>query len=200
MDVAMELSRVLITELGEQQVIFLREKGGKRTFPILIGTAEALAIDRRIKGHLPPRPMTHDLLANVIEAMGGTLERIVVNDLREHTFYASLHIARNGEEIEIDCRPSDAIALGSAFQTPIFVAEHVLEEVCREPASAEERIEILRRRMTMLAEKIEEISDRLADTNFLAVAPEPVIEEHRRQLEEMRAEYEAIDRVLKKLS
>lgn len=200
MDVPMELSRVLITELGEQQVIFLREKDGKRSFPILIGTAEALAIDRRIKGLLPPRPMTHDLLAGVIEAMGGRLDRIVVNDLRDHTFYARLYIVRDGEEIEVDSRPSDAIALGSAFGTPIFVAEHVLEEVCREPASAEERIEILRRRMAMLAEKIEEVMHRLGDESFLAVAPEAVVDEHRRHLEEMQSEYDAIDRVLKKLS
>src|ERR1035437_3990805 len=134
MDVLMELSRILITEMGDQQVIFLREKGGERTFPILIGTGEALAIDRRLKQIPTPRPMTHDLLANVIEAMGGTLEKIVIGDLHEHTFIATLFIRRDGEVIEVDSRPSDAIALGVAFETPIYVAQHVLEEILREPS------------------------------------------------------------------
>ncbi|MFW6066418.1 MAG: bifunctional nuclease family protein, partial [Planctomycetota bacterium] len=82
MDVPMELSRVLITELGDQQVIFLKEKGGERSFPIVIGIAEALAIDRRLKGVPMPRPMTHDLMANVIESLGGTVERVVIHDLQ----------------------------------------------------------------------------------------------------------------------
>lgn len=131
MDIRMELSRVIITETGEQQVIVLREHDGDRNFPIAIGIAEALAIERRLSGRLMPRPMTHDLLANVIEQMGGTLERIVIDDLREHTFFAKLHIRRNGEMIVIDSRPSDAIALGIASETPIYVADHVLDEAAQ---------------------------------------------------------------------
>ena len=126
MNVPMELSRFLITELGDQQVIFLKEKDGERSFPIMIGTSEALAIDRRLKGQETPRPMTHELLAKTIDALGGTIERVVISDIREHTFIAVLSISRDGETIEIDSRPSDAIALGVAFDTPIFVAEHVL--------------------------------------------------------------------------
>jgi bifunctional DNase/RNase len=128
-DVQMELSRIIISETSESQVIELTEKYGHRSFPILIGIHEAAAIDRRLKGHRPQRPYTHELLASVIRAMGGMLERIVVCDLRDGTFYAKL-IVRQGEEIrEIDSRPSDAIALGIASQTPIYVAEHVLAEV-----------------------------------------------------------------------
>jgi len=199
MDVPMELSRILITEFGDQQVIFLKEKGGQRSFPILIGTGEALAIDRRLKGIETPRPMTHELLANVIDAMGGRLDRIVVNDIRDHTFIATLHIRRGEETIQVDSRPSDAIALGVAFETPIFVAEHVLTNVLSDGGSAEERIELLRKRLEMLRQRIGEVTDRLNDPGFVQQAPKPVLEEYRRQLAEMKSEYEAIDRVLKKL-
>ncbi|MFB3894382.1 MAG: bifunctional nuclease family protein [Phycisphaerae bacterium] len=195
----MELSRILITELGDQQVIFLREKGGKRTFPIMIGIAEALAIDRRLKGKPTPRPMTHDLLASVISAMGGQLVKIVVNDIIDHTFIATLHIRRGAEMIRVDSRPSDAIALGVAFDTPIYVSEHVLDNVLNEPPTKEDRIELLRRRMEMLGVAIGELTERLDDTEFLTNASADEIDEHRRQLAEMKQEYDAIDRVLKKL-
>jgi len=200
--VPVELFRILITEFGDGQVIFLKEKEGDRSFPIVIGSMEALAIDRRLKGQSAPRPMTHDLLADVIESLGGTLEKIVIDDLRQHTFIAKLHIRRGHELIEVDSRPSDAIALGVAFDTPIFVAEKVLDEVFRErqaaPENREERIEILRRRKQLLGEKISELSDRLADEAFLAKASQELIEEHRRNLDELQSEYDAIDSVLKK--
>jgi len=199
MNVPMELSRILITELGDQQVIFLREKDGQRSFPIMIGTNEALAIDRRLKGQQTPRPMTHELLARTIEALGATIERVVINDIREHTFIATLFISHEGETIEIDSRPSDAIALGAAFNTPIFVAEHVLDVVLNEPTTRQDRIALLRGRLELLGERINEHSQRLADEAFLAQTPPEIIEAMRRQLTEMRAEYEAIDRVLDKL-
>ena len=199
MDVPMELSRILITEMGDQQVIFLRETDGQRTFPILIGTGEALAIDRRLK-HIPtPRPMTHDLLANVIEAMGGELDHIVISDLQEHTFIATLFIRRGSEVIEVDSRPSDAIALGAAFETPIFVAEHVLDEILREPSTPAEKLDLLRQRLDVLRERIQEVSAQLEDKDFLAQASPAMVQDQRRQLQEMRQEYEQIDRVLKKL-
>ena len=127
MDVPMELSRILITEFGDQQVIFLKEKGGDRSFPILIGTAEALAIDRRLKNIPTPRPMTHDLLANIIAAMGGKLDHIVINDIRDHTFIATLYIRRGEDVIAIDSRPSDAIALALRAKADIFVAQKVVD-------------------------------------------------------------------------
>jgi len=127
--VEMELSRIIIQENSDQQFIFLKERDGERSFPIVIGIHEAIAIDRRLKGIATPRPMTHDLLHRVICAMGGNLERVLINDIRDHTFYALLVINRNGELLEIDSRPSDAIALGALENTPIFVAEHVLNEV-----------------------------------------------------------------------
>ena len=130
MEVEMELCQIIIQETTEQQIIVLRERHGERAFPIVIGIAEALAIDRRLKGIQPERPLTHDLLFNIITEMDGQLERIEINDLRDHTFYAKLIINRNGQEIEIDSRPSDAIALGAANSMPIYVAEHVIKAVC----------------------------------------------------------------------
>jgi bifunctional DNase/RNase len=129
MEIRCELIRIMITETGDHQVIVLKEAGGERTFPIVIGFFEAAAIDRRIKGHVMPRPMTHDLLGSVIEAMGGRLAKVVVTDLKDHTFYASLVIDRKGEEVLVDARPSDAIALAVAGSTPIYVEDHVLNEV-----------------------------------------------------------------------
>jgi hypothetical protein len=124
-----ELVRIMISETEDHQVIVLKESEGDRLFPIVIGFFEAAAIDRRIKGHVMPRPMTHDLLAGVIGAMGGRLKRICITDLKEHTFYANLVIERNGDEILVDARPSDAIALASAGDTPIYVEDRVLNEV-----------------------------------------------------------------------
>lgn len=128
MPVSMELSRIVIIEMQEHQVIVLKEVSGERSFPIVIGSAEAQAIDRRLKGVPVQRPMTHDLLANTIEALGGTLEAIEINNLQEHTFYARLHVRQNGNLFKIDSRPSDAIALGIVGNVPILVADHVLKE------------------------------------------------------------------------
>ncbi|MBN1492448.1 MAG: bifunctional nuclease family protein [Phycisphaerae bacterium] len=133
MDVRMDLARIIISETSDQQIIVLREHAGERQFPIVIGIHEAMAIDRRLKGYRTARPLTHELLASVIESLSGELERIVIHDLRDHTFYAKLVIRRNGALLEIDSRPSDAIALGVAADTPIFVAEHVLREVTEMP-------------------------------------------------------------------
>ncbi len=130
MYVQMDLARIVYSETSDQQIIVLVERSGSRQFPIVIGSSEALAIDRRVKGYKPPRPMTHDLVAGVIDSLSGTLDRVLVNDLQDHTFYAKLVIRHDGELVEVDSRPSDAIALGVANDTPIFVAEHVLNAVC----------------------------------------------------------------------
>ena len=128
MTVRMELSRIFIREMTDMQIIELTEIDGDRTFPIVIGLPEAFAIERRLKGLEIPRPQTHDLLASVIDHLGGTLKEIVVNDLVDGTFYAKLIIDQDGEEIEVDSRPSDAIALGVAENVPIYVAEQVLDQ------------------------------------------------------------------------
>jgi len=128
--VQMELTKIIISEMQDSQFIWLKEVDGDRKFAIVIGSGEAYAIDRRLKGIATQRPMTHDLLASVIEGMGGSIDRIESNNLDGGTFFARIHIRRNGEVVKIDSRPSDAIALGVATTVPIYVAEHVLEEVC----------------------------------------------------------------------
>jgi bifunctional DNase/RNase len=131
--VEVELVRIVIRDTSDQQYIFLKEKEGERTFPIVIGFYEASAIDRRVRGVGTPRPMTHDLLGNTVEALGGHLLKIVVNRLHENTFYARLHIQKDGGEIEIDCRPSDAIALAVQAEVSIFVSEDVIDAVTGMP-------------------------------------------------------------------
>jgi bifunctional DNase/RNase len=128
MDIETELSRIIINETSDQQIIVLKERHGQRSFPIVIGIVEIFAIDRRLKGIKPPRPMTHDLLDSVIRSLGANIEKIVINDLRNHTFYAKITLSLNGQTVEVDSRPSDAIALGVASNAPIYVAEHVFEQ------------------------------------------------------------------------
>jgi bifunctional DNase/RNase len=130
MPVEMKLTRIIMSEIQEQQVIYLKEVEGDRQFPILIGLFEATSIDRRVKGEKPSRPLTHDLLVHIIEGMGGELDSVVVNELRDHIYFAKLRLRHNGELIEIDARPSDAIAVAVTCDPhlPIYVAEEVLDE------------------------------------------------------------------------
>ena len=134
MEVRMDLYRVEICETRDNQLIMLRERNGSRVLPIVIGLTEALAIDRRVKGISHQRPLTHDLLANVIELLSGELEKIVINDLQDHTFYAKLVIRHHGELVEADSRPSDAIAVAVTCDPPlpIYVSEDVLNDVLGE--------------------------------------------------------------------
>ncbi len=122
----MDLAQIRISESHDHQVIVLRERSGTRLLQIVIGLAEALAIDRRVKSVQLERPMTHDLLAGIVESLSGELEKIVINDLQKHTFFAKLVIRHQGELIEVDSRPSDAIALGAGTDVPIYVEDHVL--------------------------------------------------------------------------
>lgn len=130
MPVQMKLSRIIISEINEQQVIYLREVDGDRQFPILIGIFEATSIDRRVKDYEPPRPLTHDLLVNSIETLGGELDSVVITELKEHTYFANLRVRYEGELVEIDARPSDAIAVAVTCNPhlPIYVSEDVLED------------------------------------------------------------------------
>ncbi len=129
MTVRMALSRILIRETDDTHIIELREVDGERVFPILIGFHEAAAIERRLMGQTPPRPLTHDLMDTMLHALGGEIERISIDDLSDHTFYARLHLKQGDQHHEIDCRPSDAVALAAAHDVPIDVAEAVLDEV-----------------------------------------------------------------------
>jgi len=127
--VLMELKRIIINEIHDQQIIMLNEVDGERAFPIVIGLFEALSIDRRIKGVVWPRPMTHDLICTVVDHLGGDLQDVYINELREHTYFAKLRIRHDGEIVEVDSRPSDAIALAVTVDVPIYVADDILDEV-----------------------------------------------------------------------
>lgn len=135
MPVRMELSRIIISEISSQQVIYLQEVDGPRSFPISIGIFEATSIDRRVKDIKTPRPLTHDLLCNVIKSMGGTPKEVIITDLEDATFFAKLRIQQGDQTINVDARPSDAIAIAMSCDPPlpIFVAESVLESVNEPP-------------------------------------------------------------------
>ena len=128
MPIQMELRRIIICEVDDQQIIVLREVDGERSFPIVIGLFEATSINRRVKGETAPRPLTHDLIVAAVEQLGGDVQDIVISDLRDHTYYAKLRVRQAGELIEIDCRPSDAIAVAVTAKVPIYVNEDVLGE------------------------------------------------------------------------
>lgn len=130
--VRMDLSRIIINETVAEQVIVLKEREGNRNFPIVIGIAEAMAIDRAINDRRALRPMTHDLIESILRLLKWEVERVVVNDLRDKTFYAKLVLVKNGERVEVDSRPSDAIALAVLRDTPVYVEEMVLRQVCKE--------------------------------------------------------------------
>lgn len=132
MHVRVTLARIVIVDSDEEKMsmVILREVDGERAFPILIGIHEAYAIDRRTKQIAVPRPMTHDLIERTIKQLDYSLDRIVISDLRDSTFYAKLVLRCNGSVVEIDSRPSDALAVGAGTDAPIFVDESVLNQVC----------------------------------------------------------------------
>lgn len=132
MPVQMELRRIIINEVDDRQVIVLKEVEGERSFPIVIGIFEATSIDRRVRGIQAPRPLTHDLITAVIDELGGEVQDVVISNLEEHTYFAHLRVRKDGELIEIDCRPSDAIALAVSAKVPIYVSEQVLGEALEE--------------------------------------------------------------------
>ncbi len=135
MPIEMRLAKIIISEISDNQVVFLKEVGGEREFPILIGIFEATSIDRRVKRIARPRPLTHDLLAGIIQAMGGELKSVLIHDLRDATFFAKLQIEQGDNTLNVDARPSDAIAMAVAVEPalPIFVEEKVLDAAMKKP-------------------------------------------------------------------
>lgn len=127
--VEVELARVVIQEKNDHQLIHLRERDGERSFPIVIGFAEALEIHRKVQNVRPERPLTHDLIGRILYELGYRLARVVVNKLEHNTFFALLDLERDGEVHLIDCRPSDGIALAVQLGAPIYVAREVFDAV-----------------------------------------------------------------------
>jgi bifunctional DNase/RNase len=126
----MDVSKIRIDERRGEQVVVLKERGGARLLPIIIGISEVTAIKMKISGIEPPRPLTHDLLRNTIAKLGASLERIVITKLEFNTFFATLVLQNGaGERMEVDARPSDSIAIALRAEAPIFVSEDVLNQV-----------------------------------------------------------------------
>src|SRR3954468_17743030 len=114
--------------VGKQPIVLLKTAEGNKFLPIWIGHPEAAAILMRLQSQAPPRPMTHDLLSDMLEQLGASIVRITVTELRENTFYAQITVAQDGTELEVASRPSDAIALAIRAEPPIFAADRVIEE------------------------------------------------------------------------
>lgn len=126
--IPMELVGVRIELPTQTPILLLRERGGSRYLPIWIGTNEATAIALALEGVEPQRPMTHDLLRLVTEQLGANVDRVVVTDLSDGTYFADLVMSRDGEEVTVSSRPSDAIALAARTSSPVFAARSVLDE------------------------------------------------------------------------
>jgi uncharacterized protein len=127
--IQVELTKIIIDEKRQDQVIVLKEKNGERQIPIVIGFMEASSIKMKISGIEVPRPLTHDLLVSVIGATGCKMARLLIDRLETNTFFAKLDIrTKEGESKLVDCRPSDGIALAVRLKTPIFVDEDVLSK------------------------------------------------------------------------
>ena len=126
--IEMSIKGLMIDPITNMPIVILRDADNQRVLPIWVGPVEANAIALQIENVAAPRPMTHDLLKNLLIEFGATLQRVVVSDLRDSTFYAYLELERGGEKILVDARPSDAIALSLRTRTPIFVNTKVLEQ------------------------------------------------------------------------
>ena len=141
-DIALELVGVRIDVPDNTPLLVLREQTGRqRILPIMIGPAEATSIHYAIEGVVPPRPMTHDLFIDVLQALNATLERVVVTEIRDHTYFATLHLNTAAGVRLVSSRPSDAIALAARTGSPIFASEALLDEVGQDPASADLDVE-----------------------------------------------------------
>ena len=135
MTVEMKVKGLMWDPVSRMPIVILRTQEGESVLPIYVGLFEANAIAQQLDGSLSPRPMTHDLLGNLIDALHGRVDRVVITDLRDNTFFAIIHLERNGEKLAIDARPSDAMALALRVKVPIFVEDAVL---ARSSASGEE--------------------------------------------------------------
>lgn len=139
MIIAVRVEKVTLDTSTNRFVVILRDDINKRWLPIVVGSAEAQAIALQLENIDPPRPLTHDLMKNLLDTVGKKVSRIVVNDLRENTYYAMIDLAADGSKSEVDARPSDAIALALRMQAPIFVDEEVMRKAAIREADEEDQ-------------------------------------------------------------
>src|SRR5512132_284343 len=144
--------------VGKQPIVLLKTADGNKFLPIWIGHAEAAAILMKLQSQAPPRPMTHDLLTDMLEQLGASVTRITVTELRENTFYAQITVQQDGSEIEIDSRPSDAIALAIRSDAPIFAADDVIEESAIEFEGDEVSEEEIESKVTEFRQFLEQVT------------------------------------------
>ena len=137
MQIEMTIKGLMVDPITNMPIVILRDKDGQKVLPIWVGIFEANAIALQIENVAPPRPMTHDLLKNLIIEFGATLKRVVVSDLKDNTFYAYLELEHNGQPLLVDARPSDAIALSLRTRTPVFVHPRVLDQAKNADISTE---------------------------------------------------------------
>jgi uncharacterized protein len=154
MQIEMNIKGLMIDPITNMPIIILRDQDGQRVLPIWVGVFEANAIALQIENVQTPRPMTHDLLKNIIDDLSASVERIVVTELKENTFYALIHLRTNGHSIEVDARPSDAIALALRTQSPIFVEEAVIQNARSVENSRDASMDV-----TRLQQWLENLSD-----------------------------------------
>jgi hypothetical protein len=136
-ELRVEIKGLMLDPGSNIPIVILRDTESQLFLPIWIGVFEANAIALRIEGVEPPRPMTHDLLRLVLDQLGATVEKIVISDLRDSTFFALIHLRHGGQSVEVDARPSDAIALALRTEAPIFVLRSVLEKAQAADLTAE---------------------------------------------------------------
>jgi bifunctional DNase/RNase len=144
--------------VGKQPIVLLKTADGNKFLPIWIGHPEAAAILMKLQSQAPPRPMTHDLLSDMLEQLGAQVVRITVTELRENTFYAQITVTQDGNEIEVDSRPSDAIALAIRAEAPIFAADRVIEESAIEFEGDEVTEEQLEEEVTKFKHFLEDVT------------------------------------------
>jgi uncharacterized protein len=128
MPVRMLIKGLMMDPVTNMPILVLRDEAGERTLPIWIGMFEAHAVAIQLENSSSPRPMTHDLLKHLLEALGGSVSEVHITDVREGTFFALIYLLANGEPLAIDARPSDALALALRTRAPVYVAEHVLAD------------------------------------------------------------------------
>ena len=136
--IEMFIKGLMIDPVTNMPIVILRDEDGQRTLPIWVGPVEANAIALQIENVAPPRPMTHDLLKNLLEDLGGRLVRVIISDLKDSTFYAYLEVDRAGERLFVDSRPSDALALSIRTKAPVFVETQVLDRARSVDVSSDE--------------------------------------------------------------
>ena len=160
------VSRLGLDSSTQSYVVILQEKDGQRLLPIWIGQPEAESIVMQMHNVKRPRPLTHDLCKSIIVGLGGALQKVQISRVEKNTYYAELHISRNGDIVQVDARPSDSIAIALRLSAPIFAAEELLTDVQVEESTETFDAEALQSEQELNAEQLKEYLERLRPEDF----------------------------------